>query len=84
MDDQVLKEKYQYMVDWNLYRLEQNKESLDKLMILLSRLGTELEGDATYQADLLDFQSLKIIYETSIRNFEGKIQKYNELLEELS
>lgn len=71
------------MIDWNRYRLEQNTESLKKLIALLPKLTEEDQADPVYQADIDDLLSLKIIYETGIRNFEGKIDKYTELLEEM-
>lgn len=71
------------MIDWNTYRLEQNTESLNKLIVLLPELTEEDQADPVYQADIDDLLSLKIIYETGIRNFESKIDKYTELLEEM-
>jgi len=68
------------MIDWNKYRLKQNSESLKKLNVLLSRLEREEQADPVYEKDIVDLDSLKIIYETGIRNFEGQIQKYKELL----
>ncbi len=71
------------MIDWNKYRLEQNTESLTKLIALLPELPEPDQADPVYQADIDDLLSLKIIYETGIRNFESKIDKYSELLDEL-
>lgn len=71
------------MIDWNVYRLDQNKESYEKLIKLLPGLATDDTADAVYQADVDDMESLRLIYETAIRNFEGKIQKYKELLDAL-
>ena len=71
------------MIDWNLYRAEQNGESLKKLTKMLSELDRDLKGDETYEKDIVDLDSLKIIYETSIRNFEGQVDKYRNLISEL-
>jgi len=78
-----LEKAYQQMIDWNLYRAEQNGESLTKLTKILSELDRDLEGDETYAKDIVDLDSLKIIYETSIRNFEGQVDKYRQLISEL-
>jgi hypothetical protein len=80
MKKSSLGESYQQMIDWNIYRLDQNKESYEKLIELLPTLATDENADAVYQADVDDMESLRLIYETAIRNFEGKIQKYKELL----
>jgi hypothetical protein len=80
MHKKSLKKGYQHMIDWNEYRLVQNQESLKKLIELLPEFESADQGDPVYQADFDDLLSLKIIYETGIRNFEGKIQKYKELL----
>lgn len=82
MSNSALKEKYRLMMEWHQYRLEQNQESLNKLMELLPQLGHESEEDAVYLADYEELQSLKLIYETSLRNFDGKIAKYEQLLAE--
>ena len=84
MKNKDLKERYQLLIEWNQYRLDQNKESLDKLIELLPKLETVLEGDASFETDIPDLHSLKVIYETSIRNFESKVDKYKELIGELS
>lgn len=78
-----LKKAYQQMIDWNLYRAKQNGESLKKLTKMLSGLDRDLEGSSVYAKDVVDLNSLKIIYETSIRNFEGQVDKYKKLIEEL-
>ncbi|MCF0056064.1 hypothetical protein [Dyadobacter sp. CY356] len=83
MKKNSLQKAYQKMIDWNNYRLEQNTESLNKLIALLPELTDEDQADPVYQADIDDLLSLKIIYETGIRNFESKIDKYKELLKEL-
>jgi hypothetical protein len=83
MKKNSLQQAYQKMIDWNNYRLEQNTESLNKLITLISELTDEDQADPVYDADIDDLLSLKIIYETGIRNFESKIDKYNELLNEL-
>ncbi|MBE9463510.1 hypothetical protein ACFP1I_11320 [Dyadobacter subterraneus] len=84
MKKNSLQQAYQKMIDWNSYRLEQNTESLKKLIELLPQLSEEDQADPVYQADIDDLLSLKIIYETGIRNFESKIDKYNELLDEMT
>jgi len=78
-----LEKAYQAMIDWNLYRAEQNGESLTKLTKMLSELDRSLEGDETYAKDIVDLDAMKIIYETSIRNFEGQVDKYRQLINEL-
>jgi len=78
-----LKQKYQQMADWNLYRLKQNKASLEKLLKLLPELDTATGAAEVYEADLDDLQSLRLIYETSIRNFESKVDIYRNLIIEL-
>jgi len=83
MDNKPLKEKYQHMLEWHQYRLEQNQESLNRLTELLPKLGHEPDEDAVYLADYEELLSLKLIYETSLRNFDGKIAKYEQLLAEL-
>ena len=83
MNKKGLKQKYQQMADWNLYRLEQNKSSLEKLMKLLPELDNAEGAAEVYEADLDDLQSLRLIYETSIRNFESKVDIYRNLISEL-
>ena len=78
-----LKKAYQQMIDWNLYRVEQNSESLKKLTKMLSELDRSLDGDEAYEKDVVDLDSLKLIYETSIRNFESQVDKYRQLISEL-
>jgi len=78
-----LKKAYQQMIDWNLYRLEQNKQSLDKLVNFLSKLDRELKGPDSYEKDVVDLDAMKIIYETGIRSFESQIERYNNLIKEL-
>ncbi len=78
-----LKKNYQYMIDWNLYRLDQNNESLEKLKKLLTKLDRNMDGDAAYEKDVVDLDALKLIYETSIRNFEGQVDKYRNLIENM-
>jgi hypothetical protein len=80
MKKSSLAKSYQQMIDWNVYRLDQNKESYNKLVELLPTLTIDENADAVLQADVDDMESLRLIYETAIRNFEGKIQKYTELL----
>lgn len=83
MKTSSLAKTYQQMIDWNVYRLDQNKESYQKLVELLPTLTIDENADAVLQADVDDMESLRLIYETAIRNFEGKIQKYEELLSAL-
>ncbi|KAA6439793.1 hypothetical protein FEM33_10550 [Dyadobacter flavalbus] len=83
MDKNTLKEKYRLMLEWHQYRLEQNQESLNRLTELLPKLDHEPDEDAVYRADYEELLSLKLIYETSLRNFEGKTAKYEQLLSEL-
>jgi len=78
-----LKKSYQHLIDWNSYRLEQNKQSLEKLLALLPKLDREQQGDKMYDADLDDLESLKIIYETGIRSFESQIERYQKLISEV-
>ncbi|WP_149244105.1 hypothetical protein [Dyadobacter sp. 32] len=77
------KKNYQYMIDWNLYRLDQNNKSLEKLDKLLTKLDRNMDGDAAYEKDVVDLDALKLIYETSIRNFEGQVDKYRNLIENM-
>lgn len=79
-----LKESYQLMIDWNKYRLKQNNESLKKLNVLLAALDRDEPADPSYEKDIVDLDSLKIIYETSFRNFDGQIKKYNDLIAEIT
>jgi hypothetical protein len=79
MKTSSLAKTYQQMIDWNVYRLNQNQ----KLVELLPTLTIDENADAVLQADVDDMESLRLIYETAIRNFEGKIQKYEELLSAL-
>ena len=79
----TLKEAYQHMIRWNEYRLAQNQQSLEELINLIPKLKEEEQADPIYQADVDDLLSLKIIYETGIRSFEGKIQKYTELIDSI-
>jgi len=83
MKKNTLKEGYQLMIKWNEYRLSQNRQSLDKLVKLIPKLKEEAQADPVYQADIDDLLSLKMIYETGIRGFESKIEKYTELIDEI-
>ena len=83
MKKNTLKEGYQLMIKWNEYRLSQNRQSLDKLVKLIPKLKEEAQANPVYQADIDDLLSLKIIYETGIRGFESKIEKYTELIDEI-
>ena len=75
---------YQRMIAWNSYRLKQNNQSLQKLKILLSQLNRNEPADQTYEKDIVDLDALRMIYETSIRNFESQIEKYTDLVRNLS
>ncbi len=82
MDDEIkLKKNYQQLLEWNTYRLKQNNESLVRLVKLLSKLDRSQSGEEGYEKDIVDLDSLKIIYETSIRNFESQIKKYQDLID---
>ena len=83
MSKKALKDQYQNIIDWNVYRVEQSQESLNKLIDLLPKLGTGEEGDVSHQQEIVEMHSLALIYETGIRNMEGKVDKYKKLLEEL-
>lgn len=78
-----LKKAYRQMIDWNTYRLEQNRQSLDKLVHLLSELDRDLKGSEIYEKDVVDLDALKIIYETGIRSFESQVDRYNNLISDL-
>ncbi len=78
-----LKDSYQKMLDWNQYRAQENSASLKKLLKLLSQLDRVSEASPTYEKDVDDLESLKFIYETSIRNFESQVDKYKALIAEL-
>jgi hypothetical protein len=79
-----LKKSYQLMIDWNLDRIKQNCQSQKKLALLLAKLGRYLPADPVYDKDVDDLESLRIIFETSIRTFEGQVEKYTDLLKGLS
>jgi hypothetical protein len=78
-----LRESFQLMIDWNLYRLKQNNESLSRLEKLLSKLDRDYADNEIYAKDIVDLDSLKIIYETSIRNFDAQIEKYKRLIADM-
>ena len=80
MKEKTPLQRYQAMIDWNLYRLKQNKASLEKLNKLLPGFDYTEEADDTYKSDYDDLLSLKIIYETGIRNFESKVDYYKALI----
>ena len=80
MKEKTPLQRYQDMVDWNLYRLKQNKASLEKLNKLLPEFDYTEEADDTYKSDYDDLLSLKIIYETGIRNLESKVDYYKALI----
>ena len=74
---------YKQLIDWNTYRLKQNKQSLEKLLVLLTKVDKEYIDDKEYAKDIDDLESLKIIYETGIRNFESQIERYQKLMDSL-
>lgn len=78
-----LKRNYQKLVDWYQYRAEENKGSQQKLLELLASLDKDLQADESYDKDIDDLESLKIIYETGIRRFESQVDKYKKLMTEL-
>lgn len=77
-----LKNSYKKMLAWYAYRAKENAKSLEKLLQLLPELDTESKADETYDKDVDDLESLKLIYETSIRNFESQVDKYKKLIED--
>jgi len=74
---------YKQLIDWNTYRLKQNKQSLEKLLVLLTKVDKEYIDNKEYAKDIDDLESLKIIYETGIRNFESQIERYQKLMDSL-
>ncbi|MCE7063340.1 hypothetical protein [Dyadobacter sp. CY343] len=76
-----LKENYRQLLDWYQYRAEENAGSLKKLEKLLSKLDRNVQASDDYEKDIDDLESLKIIYEVAIRNFESQVDKYRNLLE---
>ncbi|MDR6806042.1 hypothetical protein J2Y45_003234 [Dyadobacter sp. BE34] len=77
------KKNYQMLLDWYQYRAEENKGSHKKLLDLLAKLNKNLEADESYDKDIDDLESLKIIYETGIRRFESQVEKYQRLIDDL-
>ena len=75
-----LKKNYQMLHDWYQYRVRENAESLKKLEKLLSDLNRDVQADAQYEKDVDDLESLKLIYETSIRNLESQVDRYRALI----
>lgn len=75
-----IKKSYQHLMEWNTYRLKQNRQSLQKLLVLLTKIDKEYLEDREYAKDVDDLESLKIIYETGIRSFESQIERYEKLL----
>jgi hypothetical protein len=78
-----LKENYQKLLEWYQYRAEENTGSFEKLQILLSELDRNADGDADYEKDIDDLESMKFIYETGIRKFEIQVDKYKELIKSM-
>ncbi|HEV7379245.1 MAG TPA: hypothetical protein VGN64_05585 [Dyadobacter sp.] len=78
-----LKDSYKKMLEWYEYRAVENSRSLEKLLKLLPQLDTNSPADPSYDKDVDDLESLKLIYETSIRNFESQVDKYRKLIDEL-
>jgi len=71
------------LLDWYQYRAEENTGSHQKLLDLLAELDKDLEADESYDKDIDDLESLKIIYETGIRRFESQVEKYQKLIGDL-
>jgi hypothetical protein len=76
-----LKKSYKKLPDWYQYRAKENSKSLEKLLKLLTELERESNGNAAYDKDIDDLESLKFIYETSIRNFESQVDKYRKMID---
>ncbi|REA59684.1 hypothetical protein DSL64_16900 [Dyadobacter luteus] len=81
--DTKLKNSYKKMLEWYEYRAVENSRSLEKLLKLLPELDIESPADPSYDKDVDDLESLKLIYETSIRNFESQVDKYRKLIDEI-
>lgn len=81
--DTKLKNSYKKMLEWYEYRAAENSRSLEKLLKLLPELDIESPADPSYDKDVDDLESLKLIYETSIRNFESQVDKYRKLIDEI-
>lgn len=78
-----LKKNYQKLLDWYQYRAEENTASHQKLLDLLAALDKDLQADESYDKDIDDLESLKMIYETGIRRFESQVEKYRKLITDL-
>lgn len=74
---------YQMLLNWYKYRAEENTGSHKKLLDLLAKLNKDLKADESYDQDINDLESLKIIYETGIRRFESQVEKYQRLIDRL-
>lgn len=81
--DTKLKNSYKKMLEWYEYRAVENSRSLEKLLKLLPELDIKSPADPSYDKDVDDLESLKLIYETSIRNFESQVDKYRKLIDEI-
>lgn len=79
----MLKKNYQKLLDWYQYRAEENTVSHQKLLDLLATLDKDLQADESYDKDIDDLESLKLIYETGIRRFESQVEKYQKLIADL-
>jgi hypothetical protein len=77
-----LKKSYKLLLEWYDYRAKENAKSLGKLQKLLAQLDMESDANATYDKDVDDLESLKLIYETGIRNFESQVDKYRAMIED--
>lgn len=82
-DKTNLRSSYELMLQWYEYRAEENTQSLHKLHKLLPELDRQSTADPTYEKDVDDLESLKLIYETSIRNFESQADRYRKLIHTL-
>ncbi|WP_439583036.1 hypothetical protein [Dyadobacter bucti] len=78
-----LKRSYQKMLDWYQYRADENSSSLKKLVKLLGEIDRTSTANETYEKDIVDLESLKFIYETSIRKFESQVDTYKIMIAEL-
>lgn len=78
-----LKRNYQRLLDWYQYRAEENKGSQQKLLALLAKLDRDVQADDSYEKDIDDLESLKIIYETGIRRFESQVDEYRNRIKAL-
>jgi cell division protein FtsB len=80
--NKALKSSYKQLHAWYVYRAKQNTQSLDRLLKLLARIDKESDQSEAYQKEMDDLESLRLIYETGIRNFESQINRYKNLIAE--